>query len=405
MKYLFKLALKNIMKARRRTILTFLMLSFGVMVYLIMESMLAGFDKASFQNFIDFETGHFKIRNENFDEDHPYDTDYSLKNTDQIEEKLKNLDFVTGYTSRINFLSEIDNGIDSTPVITVGVDPENDSKVFSLKKYIIKGSLEKGGALLGKTLADDMKVDAGDIIYITFRSSKGMFTSIELLITGLVQSADPKVNNLTVFINLDEAREHMGVEGATEITFRVKDYQEPERYTKQLESDFSGFRVQSWKELSTDFTALMSTKRAGGRYFLLFIVVIALVGIINTLLMSVYEKRREIGTLMALGMEHNEIRNVFMIEGFLIGFFGSICGLIIGTITNLYFIYSGIDYTAMVGEGGMGFNVMGVIKSSWVISAYISSLLIVVFASVLSSYYPAKKVMKMNPAECLRTVQ
>ena len=88
MKYLFKLALNNIMKARRRTILTFLMLSFGVMIYLFTESMLAGIDDASFRNFIDFETGHFKIRSENFDEDHPYDTDNFLKETPSIEEKL-----------------------------------------------------------------------------------------------------------------------------------------------------------------------------------------------------------------------------------------------------------------------------------------------------------------------------
>ncbi len=405
MKYLFKLAVKNIMKARRRTVLTFLMLSFGILIYLIMEGMLAGFDEASFRNFIDFETGHFKIRSLKFDEDHPYDTDNYLQDTSRIKEKLAKLDFVTGYTSRINFLSEIDNGIDSTPVITTGIDPENDNKVFSLEKYIVKGKLEKGGLLIGKSLAQDMKVDIGDTVYITFRSTKGMFTSIELLVTGLVQSADPKTNNLTVFMNLDEAKEQLGVKGATEISLRTLNYQRPELYIDKLKSEIPGVKIQSWKELSTDFAALMSTKRAGGTYFLLFIVVIALVGIINTLLMSVYEKRREIGTLMALGMEQREIRNVFIFEGFLIGLFGSIFGLIIGTLVNLYFIYVGIDYTSMLGGGGMGFNVMGVIKSAWVFPAYAYSLLLVVFASVISSYYPAKKVMKMNPAECLRTVQ
>ncbi len=405
MRYLFKLSFKNIMRAKRRTLLTFLILSFGIVVYLIMEGMLAGFDKASFQNFIDFTTGHFMIRSEQFDDEHPFDTDNYLMETSAIEDKLKRLDFVTGYASRINFLSEIDNGIDSTPVITVGIDPENDKRVFTLDKFTIRGKLERGGALIGKSLARDMMVDIGDTAYITFRNKQGMYTSIELLITGLVQAADPKVNNSTVYMNLDEAREYMGINGATEISFRTLDFEKTEAYEERLKSEIRGVKIQSWKELSKDFAVLMATKRAGGRYFLFFIIIIALVGIINTLLMSVYEKRQEIGTMMAIGMEHREIRNIFIFEGFLIGLFGSIFGLILGTLVNLYFIYVGIDYTAMVGEGGMGFNVIGVVKSLWVFPAYIQSMLVVLIASVLSSYYPAKKIMTMEPAECLRTVQ
>ncbi len=406
MKYLFKLALKNILKAKRRTALTFLMLSFSVVVYLVMESMLDGFDKESFKNFIDFETGHFKIRSEKFDADHPYDTDNYLPDTSSINEKLHNLKFVTGYTSRLSFLSEVDNGNDSVPVITVGIDPVNDKKVFSLSDYIISGKLEKGGALLGKALAKDMNLNINDIVYVTFRDNKGMMTSIELSVTGLVQTADPRINSSTVYMNLDEARKYLGIKGAAEISIRTDDPNKTGEYQKQIRSVISGVKLRNWKELSTDFTALMATKRSGSRYFLMFIVIIALVGIINTLLMSVYEKRKEIGTLMALGMEHREIRNIFIFEGILIGFLGTLLGLILGTLVNLYFIYVGIDYTALMGEKMMGgFNVMGKIKSAWVIPAYLYSTVIILLASGLASYYPAKKVMRMRPAECLRTVQ
>lgn len=393
------------MRARRRTVLTFLILSFGVLVYLVMEGMLAGFDEASFRNVIDFETGHFKIRSLNFDEDRPYDVDNYLKDVSGIERKLDRMKFVTGYTSRINFIAEIDNGIDSMPVIAAGIDPVRDGKVFNLDRYIIKGGLKKGGALLGQALAEDMGTGIGDIIYITFRDKEGMFTSVELLITGLVKSADPKVNNMTVFINLDEAMESLGVQGVTAVSVKTEDFRKAELYGKILKSEIDGALVRSWRELSTDFAALMETKRAGGTYFLVFIILIALVGIINTLLMSVYEKRQEIGTMMALGMEHRDVRNIFIIEGFTIGLLGSVLGLILGTLANLYFIYEGIDYTALMGEGGMGFNVMGVVKSSWVIPAYFKSVLLVVTASVLASYYPAKKIMKMDPADCLRIVQ
>ncbi len=405
MKYLFMLALKNIRRAKTRTILTFLILSFGVIVYLVMEGMLAGFDRASFRNYIEFETGHFKVRKAGFDMDHPYDMDNIITETDPIRGELSSLEFVTGFTPRVNFLAELDNGMDSTPVIVTGIDPETDGNVFSLKRYIVEGKLKKGGCLIGKTLADDMEAGIGNVVYITFRDKEGMFTSVELLVTGLVMTGDPKTNNLTVFINIDEAREYIGTSGATEITMTVSQYTRVEKYEPALESALPGYRVQSWKELSTDFAALMEMKRQGGIYFLLFIVIIALVGIINTLLMSVYEKKKEIGTLMALGMEHRDVRNMFIFEGLIIGLAGCILGLIAGTVINLYFIYYGIDYTAMMGGETMGFNIMGRVKSAWVFWAYIQALGIVVIASVLSSWYPAKKVMRMEPAQCLRTVQ
>ncbi len=405
MKYLLKLAAKNILRAKRRTVLTFLMLSFGIIFYLIMEGMLEGFDVVSFQNLIDFETGHLKIRSVQFNEDRPFDINNYLEDAGKIEEKLKNFEFITGFTSRISFISELDNGIDATPVITVGIDPENDRKVFTLEKFIIKGSLEKQGALVGKSLAEDMGLGIGDVIYNTFRDKEGMYTSIELQITGIVNSADPKVNNASLFINLDEAKEYLGVRGVTAISIKTRDFKNTNVFKSKLKAEIGNADVLTWQELSTDFAALMATKREGGNYFLFFTIMIALVGIINTLLMSVYEKRQEIGTMMALGMEHREIRNIFIFEGFTIGLLGSICGLILGTIVNLYFIYVGIDYTALMGEDSMGFNVMGVIKSAWVFPAYFKSMFIVIIASVLSSYYPAKKIMRMEPADCLRIVQ
>ncbi len=405
MQYLFKLALKNILRAKRRTVLTFLILSFGVIIYLFFEGMMEGFDRASFQNYIDFETGHFKIRSTAWNEDVPYDAKNALENHKEIIARTAALPFVTGTTSRIQFLAEIDNGMDSAPSLVVGIDPKNDEKVFSLNKFIKKGKLVPKGAIVGSTLARDMKISEGDTFFITFRDKNGMHTSTELLISGLIRSTDPRVNSGTVFINLSEAHELMALEGVTEVVIKTGDFRKTEMWLEDIKKAAGNTRVETWQELSSDFAELMNTKRQGGVMILLFIVIIALVGIINTLLISVYEKRQEIGTLMALGMDNHEVRNIFMFEGLIIGLAGSLIGLAIGTLLNVYFIRYGIDYTAMMGEDAMGMNVMGVVKSAWVGSAYIKALLISVLASVISSYYPAKKVMRMSPVECLRTVQ
>ncbi|MCP4134798.1 MAG: ABC transporter permease, partial [bacterium] len=414
MKYLFKLAAKNILRARRRTILTFMMLSFGIALFILMAGMLEGFDKASFKSMIDFETGHFKIRSTQFDEDRPYDIDNYIEDFSKQVSILKGLDFVTGHTGRILFLTEADNFIDSTPVVAIGIDPKTDKQVFSMDRYIT-GSLEKGGAIVGKALAKDLnlidpeskkiKIIDGAMINLTKKSKNGMFTSVGLPVTGIIESADPKINNGTVYMNLDEAREFLAVPGATEISLKVNDLAKLKLYEKELEKAFSGMQVFSWIKLAEDFAALTQMKKKSTNVFILFIVIIAIVGIVNTLLMSVYEKKKEIGTLKALGMEDGEVRNLFIIEGLIIGFLGSIMGMILGTLFNLYFAIEGIDYTTMMGENAdFGLKVMGVVKSTWEISAYIQAFVVSIIASVLASYYPAKKVTKMEPVECLRTL-
>jgi len=406
MKYLFKLAMKNILKAKRRTILTFIILSFGIMMYLMLGAMMEGFDKTSVKNFIDFESGHFKIRNKTFDEDKPYNTDNFLKKTDIIEAQLKKMDFIEAYTKRILFLATADNYKDTIPVITIGIDPVNDPKVFTIKKFIEKGKLTEDGAVIGKALAKDMKLGIGDNVNISFRSSKGMNVSLELLITGLINTADPKVNNATIYINIKKAKEYMDIEGVTAITIKTKDFKKTSDYEKILGKKITTAQVWNWQTLSSDFSALMKTKKQSSNFILFFITIIAVVGIVNTILMSVYEKRQEIGTLMAMGMTEKEVRNIFIFEGLTIGLLGSIIGMIAGTLVNLYFIYVGIDFTAMMGGAdSMGMNVMGHVKSMWMPSQYFTAFFLAVISSVLASYYPAKKVMKMSPVECLRTVQ
>ncbi|MCK5219197.1 hypothetical protein KAR10_06740 [bacterium] len=204
MTYLFKLAFKNILRSKIRTVLTFLILSFGVGLYILLACLMAGFDKVSIKNVIDFETGHYKLRSPGFDEDHPYDLKNYLENSPAHKTRVLKLGFVQGAAERVQFLAELDNSIDSVPVVAVGIGPQ-DNQVFSLEQYITEGRLEPDGLLIGKSLAQDMELQRDDLVYLTLRDQHGMYTSMEMLITGIVNSANPQVNNSTVFMNLEEA--------------------------------------------------------------------------------------------------------------------------------------------------------------------------------------------------------
>ncbi len=404
--YIFKLAMKNITRSKRRTILTFLMLSFGVSIYILMAGLFDGFDRTSFKNTIEFETGHFKIQSENFDKDRPFDKENIITDIDKVTDALKSKKFIKGYTGRLQILGEIDNSQDTSPIVAVGVDPVQDKTVFALKQYIYEGGFAKQGVVVGKKLAADMKLNLGDVIYITFRNKDDMVTSMQLSVSGLLNCSDEKVNMGTVFVNLDEAMKAMNVSGVTEFAVltdaKTEDLNQVKKYTAELQKDLPSFKMDRWDQQNEGLQAAVEIKKRVFDILLLFILAIGAVGIVNTMLISVLEKRREIGTLKALGMQDYEARNLFVFEGLVIGLIGSIIGAILGTFMNLYFVVVGIDYAALA---GIDYAFLGVIKSTWPIGAYFISMFMATALSVLASYYPAKKVMKMQPVDCLRTIQ
>lgn len=404
-KYLWKLAWRNIIRAKRRSILTFSVLAFGVMMYILMECLLQSFQGISKRNLIEFETGDFKVRSVQYDEERPYIISNFIADYSGIEEELGGLDFVTGYTERINFLGELDAEFSSdiVPVLVTGVQLESDPEVFTLTNFIEKGEIREGGLVIGKDLAEDMDVMVYDYANITFRNAHGTYDSYEFEVSGIIHSADPMVNNSVVFITLGDAQMMLDVTSVTEIAVKTKDYEKIEDFLPEAESALSGYSLYSWKDLGADMLAFMQADAAGGYIFILMIIVIAIGGTINTMMLSVYEKQREIGMLKALGMTARDVKRLFLIEGFQIGMMGSFVGLILGALVNLYFVLHGWDITKMFGGvDNIGYRLMGTIHSEWDISAFLIGFLGSVLATTLAAYFPARRTTRLMPVEALR---
>ena len=404
----FKFALKNILRYKRRTFLTFAVLSFAVGMYMWMAGVLKGFDDMSVENLINFETGHFKIRTIDFDEEILFSKDNFITGYEAVIEKLKKLPFVTSIATRLTLRGELDNGLDSKPCMAFGIDAQEDHKVFNLNDFVSKGSLTPGGVILGRDLAKDMKVDTGDLVYFTFRTAQGMIDSIELEVSGILNSPDPLINSSTLFMNIGELQGFIELPGVTEIAMKTVDFEKYKKYQPELEKALPGLAVLSWRKLGESFFNITTMKKKGQGVFIMFIAIIGLVGIINTMLMSVLEKKKEIGTMKALGMTDVEVQKIFVWEGFLIGVFGAIFGLILGALFMWYFLVKGFDITAFTGGDAnmdVGYKVMGIVKAKWDIASIVTSMTGCVIASVVASFIPAKKTTKLQPAECLRTNQ
>lgn len=404
MKYILLLAFKNVLRYRRRTVLTFSILTFGIMVYVLVTGILQGFDDQSFKNQINFETSDFKIRSLSFDEDNPYSISNYMNNYSAVEDILNKKDYILHYTPFIEFIGSLDNGNVDRPIIAIGIDPQTIDSVFTFSNFIYSGGFTEGGAVLGKNVASDMNLSIGDQIYVTFKNAQDAYDSVELTVSGLIDSPDPSVNSSTVYINIEDARSAVNSEGITELAVKSADYRKYRTYEADLSKSLVGCRIYDWNRLGQGFMAVGKAKKQSMNFFLFFIGIIALVGIINTLLMSVYEKRREIGMLKALGMTDRDVIAMFVFEGFSIGFLGSITGIIAGIAANIYFVIEGINITGLTGNIDIGWKVMGVVRSEWDIASMAAAFIVSITVSVAASFYPSWKTLKMQPAECLRVI-
>jgi putative ABC transport system permease protein len=406
MRTLLVLALRNLLRYKRRTILTLLLLSVGIAFLVFQSGMVKGWQEQSYENLIDFETGHLKLRHAGFDADAPLAVETLLTDSADLRTRLAALPFVTGAAERLVFQAEVEGDGEALPCLVTGFDPLRDKDVFSLAKALATGTLGTNGVLLGAGLARDLAVDIGGTVYLTFRTGAGMINSVALPVEGIIASSDPQADRAAIYLDLHRTRALLKTDGAGEIALRTVDRERTAEFRERLSAEFPGLAIGTWQELGAYVTAAAEADSFGHAIFVFFLSVIALVGLVNTMLMSVFEKRAEIGMLKALGMREREVLGIFVLEGVLIGAGGALLGVLLGGLVNGYFVVHGIDMAAFLGDAdiSIGYRVGGVVHNRFDWFTMGGAFVIAVVASTLAALYPARAAVRLTPAEALRTI-
>ncbi len=406
----FSLAFRNIFRNFRRTFFTFLAIAFGLAVLIVMDSMLQGIDQDSFKKIINYETGHIKIFYKGYEkEKDDFPLDKSIPNPEQIMREIRKLDEVKGVTSRVNFRIMLSDGVDQLPAIGVAISPQDDEKVFLLKDAVDKGSFFEGdeeGILLGEGLAEDFEVEVGDYLTILTRTRYETYQAMDYRIKGLLKTEDPQIDWLAAVIPLNIAQDALDMEGAvTEIDIRLKDPSKVEEFRQKLSEQIKGVEVLTWKDLAQDVLAISKSKYSFSIMIFCAIVLIALIGISNTILMAAFERTREIGVLAAMGMKRRKIVMMFVMEGAMIGFLGSVVGCLLGSFLAFLTIKYGIDYSFMMRDiGNIGYRSTGIFYGMWRPGMVLTAFIFGVVVSALVSIYPAFIASRMEPTDALKKV-
>lgn len=416
MKFLIILSMKNLARHKRRTLITASAIAMGILIFIYIDSLLMGADRESIRNLKWYETSSVRITNNDYwDKRFQLPLDINIPDSELVIDDLSDAGITA--TGRVVFSADMiinkhDFGEEGSLSVSVtAVDVERDFNVFHYGDTLVKGRfLEPGddAVLLGSWLAEDIGADIGYYITIVTRGNGGFYEAMDMEIVGIVNCPNPYVNRKLLMMPLDVADEYLYMRGAvTEIDVKLPDSYSNEEVDKtviEIKHLLAGrdLSVQSWTEMAADYLAGMEMERAGSGLILFLIFIIAAVGISNTMLMSIFERTRELGMMRALGMEDNNIAITFMIEAAGIGLIGSLIGIIISLPLVYHLIHTGLDYGYFMRDMDMMYRIQSIFRGAWNMETMALSLLAGTLISTLVAYIPTRRALKMDIPACLR---
>jgi ABC-type lipoprotein release transport system permease subunit len=378
----------------------------GTAAVMIMDSISMGFVYQQLDNQISNFVGHFQINAKGYSDNKVIAK--RISNSDEIESALKHFDFVKAYSKRVLSYGMLSSVEGSAGVIMAGINPATESKVTSIKKQIIKGEYignNPHDINVSSAIAKKLNVDIDDKIVMMAASADGSVQSELYRIKGIFKSNNNEFDKTHVFVPIKSVQKLLGIgNDITQFVMLTDNTDNIDKYKTELEKVIDGkYEVLSYKDILPllVFYIQLSIEMMALMYVIIGIAI--LFGIINTMLMSVFERIQEFGVLMSIGMKSNQIFSMVIQEAFILGVLGTFAGFAVGYLFYLLFAVHGIDLSAF-SESLESWGVGSVIYPVIDINVMYRALLIIPATTVIGAVYPAIKAIRLQPTDAMRYI-
>jgi ABC-type lipoprotein release transport system permease subunit len=403
MMQILKMAFRDLGRNRRRSFFSALAVGGGLALLILMSSVVAGEMGSAIESAIKLQSGHIQIRAATYDENKS-----SLKwedlvaNPDEIATKIAALSQVKAATPRLYASGFLSSGTQSAGAKITGIDPLSPAS-DPYREGVISGSYlspdDRDAVLIGKPMAEKLKLKVGDNVGLSLNTADGNVQDQTFTVKGIYTTGTYGFDSGTVFLPLAKAQAMTQTENhASTVYVLLKDTSMTDSVVPAL-SVPSNLKVKTWKDLNALFVEYEVFAQSYIAIFYLIILAISASVIINTLIMSVYERTREIGILSAIGMRGGRIMMLFLAESSMLAVGGVIMGLILGVLGTLYFNINGF-YIGNMGLSGMA--IADTIYAKLTLNNLINLTIMSFVVTMLAGLYPAVMASRMQPVEALR---
>jgi ABC-type lipoprotein release transport system permease subunit len=404
-----RLAWRNIWRHRRRTVIIVLAMGLSLSLMMIYDGMIDGFNQAIYGSAIRVLGGNIQIHAGGYRENIASNPLLPLPNDTGVVQTALHDPLVVSAARRIQTGGLATDHEGAFPVSIIGIDPEAELPVSMIAENIASGrflaSDDADVVLIGRGLADVMGLQLGDRLTLVGSDVHKQNRQRTMTVVGIYDLGLPDTERKTVYISLGEAQTLYGLAGqSTEVVVNLKKLGQESQVIAALAPALPGYEVESWAQSYPELQTTIGSKNAVMNIFSIIIMVIAGVGILNLLLMAVYERTREIGLLGAMGLKGRQISGLFLLEGSLIGVVGVVVGILFGLVFNLALGRVGIDYTQFANLTEYMALISGRIYPTLGLQNIPSRAITVVIISLVAAWFPAQEAAHREPAEALHYV-
>lgn len=401
-----KVAWRNIWRNRTRSLVIIASVVIGLWAGIFIIALSKGMVAQRKEKMIREQLSHIQIHTPGFKEKEKL-ADF-IPSATEILDSLRQMPGIRAVSGRC-----IINGMLSAPgggggIRIIGIEPDAENRLTGLENKVVEGTYfpeKKNRILIGRSLAEKLGLHIGSKVVLTFLDTASNILAGAFRISGLVSTGDIRLDKMLVYTRIDELNRVLGSGQpfVHEIALLLENDEQVPQYRAQLQKRYPGLKVEAWYELSPELRYLNQMMNVFLYIFMGIIMLALAFGLVNTMLMAVLERSRELGMLMAIGMNKRKLFWMIVSETVMLALTGAVIGMILAYFSILLAGRFGIDLS-MVEQGMASFGISAVLYPSSDIAYYPGIALMVIVFAVISAIYPARKALKLNPSEAIRKI-
>lgn len=423
MKLVLKMAFRNMLRNYRRTAITVLSIALGLAIILWLQCLLSGSNRTAIEKVTSSQVGKIQLIHPAYLEERnpkyflpaePGDLAAFLAREFPGED--------VHFSPRVHLPSLVSSGENSLSIVFTGIDPERERQVTILPTYRYQGEYleadpskdcEKRQIIVGKTLADLLKVELGGKIVLLTQAADGTLGNDLFRVRGIYDSGSREYDRGFAYTTLNCAQKLGAVAGIHEIALNFKDEESEAKIYSALQAHYAdpaahggvAYRVSSWREMLPRVSTLMKYNSASIVIVSVMLFMLINLGIINTFLISIFERTREFGVMMALGTPARSVLGVVLAECFVMSVVATVLGVAIAVPLILYHMRNGFDITPLTGTefSISAFKMDRLIHPVFRFAPFFRSLGFTIIAVCAAGVFPAYRASRLQPIDAIRS--
>lgn len=403
---LLKIAWRNIWRNKLRSGVVITSIVLGIWAGLFVIALSAGLNEQRKVSVIENSISHVQYHHPEFLKDR--NAKYVIDDIESVEASIQKDSTVLNYTKRslVNGMASSARG--GNGVVISGIDPEMEARVTTIGEKVVDGAfLSDEGRFpvyIGQALAEKMNVHVRSKIVLTFQDSESEIVAGAFRVAGIYKTVSKKYDEMNVFVRLSDLEKLLHTDnGVNEVAVLLHDFEVIPPFVERQRSSYPELKIEPWDEISPELGYADEMMEIFLYLFLGILLAALSFGIVNTMLMAVLERKRELGMLMSVGMNKARIFAMITFETIAIALAGGPLGILMAWLTIVYFQSAGLDLS-FYAQGLEEFGIDPIVYPYLEFQYYWSLAIMVIIMAILASIYPARKALKMNPAQAVRAI-